>query len=146
MIQPTDRAEDPLYPPGMANNYRCYGTRRVHKQLRREGYVIARCTVARLMADMRICGVQRGRRRFTTVPDTAAARPPDLVERRLVAARPNELWLADTHRPRPSTPARRLRPATDTTRSVRGPELSGQGTSKILYLGFRTSRRAFNSI
>ena len=26
------------------NNYRCYGARRVHKQLHREGYTVARCT------------------------------------------------------------------------------------------------------
>lgn len=77
------------------NNYRCYGARRIHKQLRREGYAIARCTVARLMGDMGIRGVQRGRKHFTTVADKAAARPPDLVERRFIAGRPNELWLAD---------------------------------------------------
>jgi putative transposase len=77
------------------NNYRCYGARRVHKQLHREGYVIARCTVARLMADMGIHGVQRGRVRFTTVADATAARPPDLVQRHFVAERPNQLWLAD---------------------------------------------------
>ena len=76
-------------------NYRCYGARRVHKQLRREGYTIARCTVVRLMGDMGIRGVQRGRKRFTTVPDATAARPPDLVDRRFVAERPNQLWLAD---------------------------------------------------
>jgi len=29
-------------------NYRCYGARRVYKQLRREEYRIARCTVTRL--------------------------------------------------------------------------------------------------
>jgi transposase InsO family protein len=77
------------------NNYRCYGARRVHKQLRRDGHEVARCTVARLMGDMGIHGVQRDRKRFTTVPDTTAARPPDLVERRFVAARPDALWLAD---------------------------------------------------
>jgi len=76
-------------------NYSCYGPRRVHKQLRREGYRIARCTVGRLMADMGLRGVQRGKKRFTTTPDTSAPRPPDLVERRFVADRPNELWLAD---------------------------------------------------
>ena len=37
-------------------NYRCYGARRVHKQLRREGYPIARCTVARLMTGMGLRG------------------------------------------------------------------------------------------
>ena len=38
----------------------------------------------------------RGRRfKKTTCPDTAAARPPDLVTRRFAAVRPNELWVAD---------------------------------------------------
>ncbi len=77
------------------SNYRCYGARRVYKQLRREGHVVARCTVARLMAEMGLRGVQRGRKRFTTVPDATAARPPDLVARRFVADRPDALWLAD---------------------------------------------------
>jgi putative transposase len=77
------------------NNYRCYGARRVYKQLRREDYVVARCTVTRLMAQMGLRGVQRGTKRFTTIADSTAARPPDLVDRRFVAGRPNQLWLAD---------------------------------------------------
>ncbi|MCZ7527083.1 MAG: IS3 family transposase [Acidimicrobiia bacterium] len=76
-------------------NYSCYGPRRVHKQLRREGYRIARCTVERLMTEMGIGGVIRGKKRFTTVADDNAARPPDLVDRQFVATRPNELWVAD---------------------------------------------------
>ena len=74
---------------------RCYGPRRVYKKLRKEGYVIARCTVARVMADIGLRGVQRGRKQFTTIPDETAARPADLVERHFVAERPNQLWLAD---------------------------------------------------
>ena len=77
------------------SNYRCYGARRIHKQLGREGYKVARCTVARLMADMGIHGVQRGRKHFTTVADTTAVRPPDLVDRRFVAELPDQLWVAD---------------------------------------------------
>ena len=77
------------------SNYSCYGPRRVYKQLRREDYVVACCTVTRLMADMGLRGVQRGRKQFTTTPDDTAARPADLVERRFVADRPNQLWLAD---------------------------------------------------
>ena len=77
------------------SNYSCYGPRRVYKQLRREGYVVARCTVTRVMADIGLRGVQRGRKQFTTVPDETAPRPADLVERQFVAQRPNQLWLAD---------------------------------------------------
>jgi len=76
-------------------NYQVYGARRVYKQLHREGHRIARCTVARLMPCIGIRGVQRGKKHFTTTPDTTAPRPPDLVDRRFVASRPNQLWLAD---------------------------------------------------
>ncbi|EKU52011.1 HTH-like domain protein, partial [Acinetobacter nosocomialis] len=38
-----------------------YGVRKVWQQLKREGYVIARCTVARLMKKLGIQGVWRGK-------------------------------------------------------------------------------------
>ena len=76
-------------------NYACYGARRLHKHLRRQGHVIARCTVARLMRDLGISGVQRGKRQFTTHADLTADRPPDLVKRVFTATAPNRLWLAD---------------------------------------------------
>jgi transposase InsO family protein len=63
--------------------------------LQREGHQVARCTVERLMADMGITGEQRVRRPRTTITDTTAARSPDLVDRRFVAQRPDELWVTD---------------------------------------------------
>jgi putative transposase len=73
-----------------------YGVRKVWKQLLREGVTVARCTVARLMRRLGLSGVVRGRAwRRTTIPDTAAARPPDLVTRQFTATRPNQLWVAD---------------------------------------------------
>ena len=73
-----------------------YGVRKVWKQLGREGYAVARCTVARLMRRLGLTGVVRGRCfRVTTTPDLAAARPPDLVSRQFTADRPNQLWVAD---------------------------------------------------
>lgn len=78
-----------------ASNYRVYGARRVWKALQRDGWTIARCTVERLMAEMGIHGVQRGKKLWTTTADATAARPPDLVDRQFVASRPNELWVAD---------------------------------------------------
>lgn len=77
-------------------NQEVYGVRKVWKQLRREGHPVARCTVARLMHRAGLRGAVRGRAfKKTTCPDTAAVRPPDLVTRRFVAGRPNELWVAD---------------------------------------------------
>jgi transposase InsO family protein len=76
-------------------NYCAYGTPKVWKQLNREHIRIARCTVARLMRQMGLRGVVRGKAFKTTVPDETAPRPADLVERRFTATRPNELWVAD---------------------------------------------------
>jgi putative transposase len=73
-----------------------YGVRKVWKQLLREGVAVARCTVARLMRRLRLAGAVRGRAwRRTTIPETAAPRPPDLVTRQFTAMRPNQLWVAD---------------------------------------------------
>ena len=70
--------------------------RKVWKQLVREGTAVARCTVARLMRRLGLAGAVRGRAfRRTTVPDTMATRPPDLVTRQFTATRPNQLWVAD---------------------------------------------------
>jgi hypothetical protein len=41
-------------------NYRCYGARRVWLTLRREGIVVARCSVERNMTALGLHGVQRG--------------------------------------------------------------------------------------
>ena len=72
-----------------------YGARKVWRQLRREGLAVARCSVERLMQQMGLQGAVRGRRFKTTIPDEAATRPADLVNREFVATRPNELWVAD---------------------------------------------------
>jgi transposase InsO family protein len=76
-------------------NFRVYGVRKVWRQLAREGIVVARCTVARLMRAMGLAGVVRGRKVRTTVPDPAAACPLDRVNRQFKAACPNRLWVAD---------------------------------------------------
>ncbi|GAA0551112.1 hypothetical protein GCM10009546_11460 [Actinomadura livida] len=76
-------------------NYGVYGSRRVHQQLRRQGVQVARCTVERLMREHGLEGVRRGSRRRTTTPDESVPRPPDLVNRRFAADRPDRLWLAD---------------------------------------------------
>jgi transposase InsO family protein len=76
-------------------NRQCYGIRKIWKQLRREDFAVARCTVTRLMSILGIQGVRRGRRCITTLPDDSAAKPLDLVNREFTASRPNQLWVAD---------------------------------------------------
>ena len=67
----------------------------VWRQLGREGSVVARCTVARLMRVMGLQGVVRGRKVHTTIPDPSAACPLDHVNRPFRAPRPNALWVSD---------------------------------------------------
>jgi putative transposase len=78
-----------------AEHFGVYGARKVWRQLQREGIAVARCTVERLMGELHLEGVRRGKARRTTTPDQGATRPADLVERDFSATRPNQLWVAD---------------------------------------------------
>jgi putative transposase len=64
-----------------AEHFGVYGARKVWRQLHREGITVARCTVERLMGELHLEGVRRGKTRRTTTPDAATVRPADLVER-----------------------------------------------------------------
>ncbi|MFJ7441336.1 IS3 family transposase [Methylorubrum thiocyanatum] len=76
-------------------NFHVYGVRKVWRQLGREGIVVARCTVARLMRVMGLQGIVRGRKVRTTIPDPTAVCPLDRVNRQFKAPRPNALWVSD---------------------------------------------------
>jgi putative transposase len=76
-------------------NRRVYGADKVWAQLNREGTPVARCTVERLMRELGLRGVVRGKRVRTTVADAAGDRPADLVARRFRADAPDRLWVAD---------------------------------------------------
>lgn len=72
-----------------------YGARKIWKQLRKDKVDIARCTVERLMRELGIQGVRRGRRCRTTISSNNSNCPQDLVNREFHASRPNQLWVAD---------------------------------------------------
>ena len=76
-------------------NFGVYGVRKIWRQLGREGVSVAHCTVARLMRQMGLRGVIRGKEARTTVSDRAMPCPADRVNRQFRASRPNLLWLAD---------------------------------------------------
>jgi putative transposase len=78
-----------------AENFDVYGARKVWRQMRREGFEIARCTVERLMRELGLRGVIRGKPVRTTVSDKAAPCPLDQVNRQFHAPAPNRLWVAD---------------------------------------------------
>lgn len=62
-------------------NFQVYGVRKVWRQLAGEAIPAARCTIARLMAEMGLSRVMRGRRAKTTVPVRDIACPQDRVQR-----------------------------------------------------------------
>jgi putative transposase len=78
-----------------AANFGVYGARKLWRQLLREGIRVGRDRVARLMRELGIAGVVRGKPKRTTIPAALADRPGDLVERRFRAPAPNRLWVAD---------------------------------------------------
>ena len=78
------------------DNHLVYGAMKVWRQLHREYIPVARCTVERLMTKMGLRGAVRGRAfKVTTITDDRQMLPPDRVDRRFVAERPNQLWVAD---------------------------------------------------
>ena len=76
-------------------NFQVYGVRKVWRALRREGIGVARCTVQRLMRQIGLHGVVRGKPVKTTISDQATPSPLDRVNRQFRAERPNALWVSD---------------------------------------------------
>jgi putative transposase len=77
-------------------NFGVYGIEKMWRQLNREGVKVGRDRVARLMDELDLESVVRGRRkRITTVAAEVNTRPADLVERDFTADAPNTKWVAD---------------------------------------------------
>jgi putative transposase len=78
------------------DNFGVYGVEKVWRQLHREGIQVGRDRVARLMDELDLEGVVRGKRKpITTMTTEVDTRPDDLVERNFTASAPNALWVAD---------------------------------------------------
>jgi len=78
------------------DNYGVYGARKMQRALRREKeIVIGRDQTARLMRELGLKGVRRGKAKRTTTADETAPRPADLVDRNFHAERPDQLWIVD---------------------------------------------------
>ena len=90
-----DRALVPEIRRVYEENFHVYGGRKVWRQLGREDFIVARCTVERLMRSLGLQGVVRGRKCRTTTAEDGAERPLDHVKRQFQASRPNQLWVAD---------------------------------------------------
>jgi putative transposase len=91
----SDTAPTALIERVHADNYGVYGARKVHAQLRRDGYPVARCTVERLMRALGLRGISRAKGPRTTISGAGPDGRPDLVERAFRADAPDRLWVAD---------------------------------------------------
>jgi putative transposase len=79
-----------------ASSRETYGAPRVHAELRAGGERHGRKRIARLMRTAGLVGASRRRAGVTTTRRDEDARPaPDLVDRKFVALKPNQLWVAD---------------------------------------------------
>ncbi len=72
-----------------------YGSLKMWAHLQREGIPVAKSTVERLMRVNGWQGVRRQKKVRTTIPDPAAERAPDLVDRQFAVPAPNRLLVAD---------------------------------------------------
>ena len=68
-----------------------YGSRKVWHQLRREGVIVAKCTVERLMRSMGRAGGRRSKSCVTTISNPKAPCQLDKVNREFRVNRPNAL-------------------------------------------------------
>jgi putative transposase len=78
-----------------ADNYGVYGVRKMHAALCRDGIEIGRDQTARLMRELGLAGVRRGKVKRTTLRADTGSRPADLVNRQFHARRPDQLWVCD---------------------------------------------------
>ena len=76
-------------------NREVYGADKVWLELNRQGIAVARCTTERLMRDLGLQGVRRGRQVRTTIPGQGGHRAGDLLNRDFTAPAPNRRWVAD---------------------------------------------------
>ena len=90
-----DLALQPEIARVFSENFEVYGVRKVWRQMVRERFDVARCTVERLMRGMGLQGVIRGKHVRTTIQDKAAPCPLDHVNRVFHAPAPNRLWVSD---------------------------------------------------
>jgi transposase InsO family protein len=82
-------------PDGRPTPESLYGRRKITALLRRGGLQVAHCTVDRLMRELGMEGVRRGKTPRTTIPGKHGTRAGDLLDRDFTAPAPNRVWIAD---------------------------------------------------
>lgn len=92
--QPSDESAIKALIVDVAGRYPRYGYRRITQQLKREGHRVNHKRIARLMAELGLCGKAPKRRQRTTNSNHEFGRYPNLVSE-LVIDHPNQVWVGD---------------------------------------------------
>jgi putative transposase len=72
-----------------------YGRRKLTAHLRRGGFEVAECSVARCMKSLHHKGIRRSKGVRTTIPAKDGKRAGDLLNRDFTAPAPNRVWVTD---------------------------------------------------
>jgi putative transposase len=78
-----------------ASSGRTYGSPRVYRELRREGFLAGKHRIERVMRAEGIVGMPRGHSRLTTRSNPDHAVAPNTLSRQFTASKPNERWVTD---------------------------------------------------
>lgn len=76
-------------------NHSCYGYRRIHALLSREGLKVSEKVIRRLMAQEGLHALPRKRRRYNSYKGETSPPAPNLLERDFHADEPNQKWVTD---------------------------------------------------
>ena len=72
-----------------------YGHRRIHRELVKSGWQVAKKTVLKLMRQLGLLSHVRRRRRYNSFKGEAGQAAPNLLDRDFDAEEPNEKWVTD---------------------------------------------------
>jgi putative transposase len=72
-----------------------YGHRRIHRELMKSGWRVAKKTVLKLMRQLGLLSHVRRRRRYNSFKGEAGQAAPNLLDRDFDAEEPNEKWVTD---------------------------------------------------
>ena len=78
-----------------AENQKCYGYRRIHALLQREGITVSDKVVRRIMSEENLVVTVKRRRKYNSYQDEVSPAVPNLIRSDFHAEQPNSKWLTD---------------------------------------------------
>lgn len=77
------------------NNHCRYGHRRIHIELLKQGWTVAKKTVLKLMRSLQLVCKVRSRKRYNSYQGEQGVVAPNLLKRQFEADAPNQKWVTD---------------------------------------------------